>query len=657
MFREFISKFEEEFRSILFEMARRTSEERPRFPIWDEHDQRYYKYIIDNAPEGVRNDRELLRKLIQQAMFWRYGDADRKGVMHDENIENMPDLVDRAFNIQGFGKFSIKQIPMYPKQLIGKFEGKGDWKNPHFGYNVGNWMPFQKRALHVIDAITENKPLPEKEQYYNPSDDSLYVGASAEAIQKARERQERGGGKKKNKDIDEFTEKSLEAVPLDDDDKKFLDDFKAKYLDQHDAGFGPLFAGQANENIDNLLRYALALRYSDHYVRQDQEGNFHPREEYRNKNEPDGVMYAPVHIPFNKGAHVDHVYMNIPALVKKFDKYKKSRNFVKEPLLNHNMSPESRRNGVQAAERWLDRGTYKAQQGVKHGEILFDLKFYDQIKKDHDLWRKSGGQPVRGNAVSPELEKKLTWRQGDMIVQSPDIADAKVSYDPENMSWDDLIQKDATTAVNNTIKILKDTRFKNVPNFEQWAKNSENFGMFYSAALTALTTQKTGVDPETYRSQKARIRMAGNVTARAVIDLYRGQGTGEAGKDDDAPPSATDTAAARGQELNVNTGKAHHRTDEPEKQTSIQTGVEDDDDVMTPQRGDEPSWHVGQQQKIVLSPPKDMSLRVWRNMSRDQKITAMLAANMISAPQGMERVWQGLNHDQKLAAMRSANMV
>src|SRR6185503_12853389 len=125
-FKEFITPFEKEIHDLFFEMALRTGVDgRERFPIWDEHDQRYYKYIIDNVPDKIKENPELLRKAVQQALFWRYGDAERRGILHEKNVEQLPDKLNKDFNVQGAGRFTIKDIPMFPKQLIEKFSSRG----------------------------------------------------------------------------------------------------------------------------------------------------------------------------------------------------------------------------------------------------------------------------------------------------------------------------------------------------------------------------------------------------------------------------------------------------------------------------------------------------------------------------------------------------
>lgn len=650
-FREFLTAFEGEIRSLFFEMVRRrdlVGEEEAKpgekyaIPVWDEYDQRFYKYIVEHAPERVRNNPDALRRLIQQAMFWRYGNATSKGkpkgILHEPGVEDMPETVDRTFNVGGVGKFTIKDIPMHVRQMIAKINRRrADWHNPDFGYSLGNWGPYASRAQAIVDDLLNGKPLPDEQTRYNPAD-HLYLDAPESAKKKRQERVMRGS---KKKEVGEYEEKSTEPIPLDDEDRKFIDDFINELEEQVGAGAGPLHKSGAADKLQDLVPYALGIRYSDHYVTKDKDGNFIPRTEYTSKDEPEGFMYAPINIPFGFRAHLARVYMNIPHLVRKFERYRKSRDFAERPLISPRQ-PSGVAVGKTTASRWLQRGTYAAQHATKFGTTLRDQAFYDQIAADHDLWRAGGGVPVQGEPIEDrQLAAKCKWRDGDMIVESPNIQNAHIRYNPDEMPWEDVIRKDAETGVRRIIQIIG----QNAPAFREFAMQPDIFEEAVQIGWVALAMRKTGIDPEKYRSERERINMAGNAARVWLNEKIAQAKHGEQGRGvgkDDEDQGAADRASASGEEEtgNIRTGLAHHGNGPEGSGPPMVTSIEGDPDELEPADRDDldtdagPMWQAPTTAPRVPAQPQvrvpmrvppgiGMSQADWLNLSRDQRIEAM----------------------------------
>jgi hypothetical protein len=653
-----------EFFSLLFEMPMNVED---RMPIFDEFDRKYYKHIWDNAPPEVKNDDEAMMSLMRMALELRYGrKASESGgrggkgkvlAMHQDGQNTF----NQTFNVKG-RRFEIKDIPMNPSKIIEKAKKYGFMVDDHFGYGFGplNSREGKTKAKEYFEFFKSKKEPTNYGALYSPFRASKET-ASEEEKEKRRTTRELGVHKAKNKQIeDEFSmEKSMEEIPFDDEDKKFLEDVKNKFsnlLQSYQAtaqeSFSLWYEAKKREDPNQrsfdwdaepepdepdddfvrlLLRNALTIRYSDKFITQeaalpkDKKGaKFTVRHEYTD-GEGAGNMYVNLSIPvprpknmkpqymyFKGKINLENVYMNLPQLVQKFERYKKSQNFVKNQM------------DTQAAARFMTFNFYKPGHGLLHGETLRDEEFYNTIKRDHDLWRKrpDGTNQVKGAPVDdPEVAAKLKWRNGDYIIESPNIRDMKTSYDPDSLDWDRLIQKDAETATKWVINYLGNEKGMGAAFIEKATQKFED-GMM--AAWTALATIKTGVAPEKYRSQRGRMNMAASVAQRAIESALKVQGTGEFGKGDDAPPSQVDITQSREKGLNVNTMKPSHRLDTEEPTGSTQVGYEDEDSFEPIRRGDdEPKWSDAAPKQMALSRPQSIPLRVWMQMTQDQKIAAI----------------------------------
>jgi len=677
----------------LTEMAKRSGN---RLFIWDDKDKDYYKHIYLNTPEDIRKDKTAFRRLMQQAIYKRYGNQERSGLLHD-NPESQADIQTITFT-PGGGKISIKDVPVYPKQIIAKIEAQGwNWHMPEFGLSKGNWQPEQARAQNIIDYFTNDDEMSDKHQYYNPPSNAMHSQASEE--EKSAHVASKEKGKPKTRNFEQFQEKSMEAIPLDEEDNKFLKSFEERFREKYGKE-----GVMVELELPQVLPYALAIRYSDHFIKMDGD-TFVAKDEYKSKEHPDGDMFATIYIPWRKALinpkpeeappparrpsapkpyrptpnstkpgtpglfdgiesynpyliacdiinenasgvaiNVSKVYMNLPDLVKKFERFKKGRNFVKEPLMPHGGGdPKARSDGKQVATRWLKNKKFHPNWATNYGTMLKDNDFYKQISIDHDAWRKSGGEPVSGVPLVKNVKvEKLTWRDGDTIIQSPNIADAGVAYNADSMSWDDLIKHDAYKGVMLAIGILSGTKYKGDPNFRtnvNAPKSVDDIGNneIGQAVLTDLMVSKTGVDPEEYRSQAQRIKFAKQAASRAIIDFFKQRGRGgEGGKDSDDMPSGIDSAAAREKGDTNNTGVATHRTDAPETSSSFAVGHDDDDtDYDYDLDPNEPQDFTAQRpQAPGTSPlmsfrkPGNVGMQAWMKMSPEQKLAAMRAAGL-----------------------------
>lgn len=339
------------------------------------------------------------------------------------------------------------------------------------------------------------------------------------------------------------------------------------------------------------------------------------------------------------GVRVTRVLMNLPELVKKFALIKKSRDFVRDPMIPREDDPTKRSRGRNAAKRWLEnpKGEFVAQQGTVGGEVLRNTDFFNQIVADHDAWRnKKPAPPIVSKKIDPNT---LTWRKGGEIAESPNIPDAGVKYNADEMSLIDVLQKDANEGVRKAIQILSGTKYAKRPEWTTWAHNSNNYEHAVQVAFTALTTNKTGSPPDEYRSQSQRIRWAQQEAMRAFERLARMASSGEGGKGKDDAPSPFDTAAAPGAGDGVNTGTASHRTDNPTSGGTSAGSIGDDDADydydfdQDPQDAPYTAQHAPspQQQQFIrpTSGPTAVSLKQWIGMSDAEKLAAMRAAGLI----------------------------
>jgi hypothetical protein len=652
-FRSFLRPHSREIVARFFEMARSFKQDAQMQPvdIWDKYDQQFYKYIIENAPDYIKSDEDALRRLIQQALFWRYGNKDKGGVLHEPNVKELPDRLDRKFNLTKIKPFTINNIPMFPRQLIQKFDEKNwNWEHPNFGYSVGMWGPVkQERAPWIINSIMTGSEMPRAGHYYHPKGDGFAKGASQDQVQAISNRTLKSSKKVLSKQ-DDRTERSTETLHLDDDDQKFIESFKQGFREKYGNMLGgPLFV---DGESDKYLKWALGLRYSDHYITKTGDGQFVVRPEYRSNDEPEGATYVPLHIPWKtleveteEGAgkarkmrssrvevSLPKVYMNLPALAEKFERVKKVQDFVKEPLISHKNTPEKQALGRQAAERWMKSGRYNPNQGTQ--EILRDRDFYDAMSRDHELWRNRGDRTeVPGAAVSPALAAKMPWRQGNMIVEPPNLDAPNQGYNSDDLSFEDIVKRDARAATMSAIKILAGTKYKAVPNFEEWAKRPENFEHAFSSAWALLATDKTGIDPQKYRSQEHRFRMARNAAESAIVDLKRLEGRGSDKDGDDDAPSSVDVATGSDAGQGVNTQRTSHREEPDAPAASVQTSIQGADNFAakpTVNRGDEPQWTVSPEEpSMSLTKPSSIPITQWIKMSRDQKIAAMRKLGLV----------------------------
>lgn len=615
-FKNFIMSFQE--------MARTVGSKKPPMDIFDDYDKRYYKYILTKAREQGVTDPDTLRLIMQKSICARYGQcADPKtGGMLIKARDANADHIDLTFKFMKHKPVTITGIPFGTKQLLDKIREAG-WNvdDPSFGYKFGpcTWKGMMGvRGQQYIDFFDKGKMPEPKHMSYHPKDDAAAIAATPEDRMRRQQALERGSGKKK-RDFEEFDVKSMEMIPLDAEDQKYLDSVRASFLEwvkktnpfstvkesfvvrgfrafaeaKDDPGQRFLPGMDPNEPeipepepepeipenaMNKVLQYALALRYSDKWVTKNEQGHFIPR-----YGKDIGDISFPMLFPIpghpqgkkvTKHVQLHNIHLGLPHLVQKFERFKHARDFVKEPL-NKDM-----RLGLQVAQRWMASKSYGPNIGTRYGTNMPDKAFYDQISKDFEAWQRGGGRPVEGNPVDdPQLAAKLLWRRDNEIMESPNIADANLKRDEAKFpTWEKLLKDDARRATGATIRLLID---RMGDRFRSWIEtNPEEKMQMELKALAELTTRKTGVNPSEYRKESKRLRWCNEAASRHVDDFFKKQrASGEGGKGEEEGLGISDLAVSKERGNSVNTMAPTSKTDEPTSRP---------DDIVTWDAGTEP---------------------------------------------------------------------
>lgn len=626
------------FAQYLVEMARREGSDKPPIPIFDEDDQKYYKHIIDNAPDSVKGNENLLRLLVQQSICTRYGRKDAGGMLLTA-LEKDQDYIDKTFKITGHSPITIKGIPFFPQKMVEKFDNLGwDYLHPEFGYGKGpcSWKEMMgERAKQYIRFFADGVQPDDKHTKYHPRFTASAKVATAEDKLRHQQIKERGI-KKREQPSSEFDEKLTEAIPLDRDDEQYLADIKKRYLEE-EGGAGHMFRAAAGAALDKyILPQALAMRYSDRWVDQEEDGTFRVNDKFKTRDEPEGLLKGKVHVRGPQGTLIElpDIHLNLPALAKKFERYKLSRNFVKKPLAGDM--------GLQTASRWLQSKSHQPQQGIRYGDMKNDPAFYEQISKDHELWRTTEMQPVKTASADPSIAERLTWRKGNMIVEPPNIQDKYENRDPERFSWEELLRDDAKRAVNSALSLLGRTRFLKDPNFKTWAKQSDVNEDMITRALTELMVRKTGVmsykgDKDAYRRESVRSRWASAAVEQYVDEIYAKRARGTTGDDD---KTYDDPNVSKDDGDTVNTLATGSKR--PEERDFLVPAPQEEPEEVSPKRASmSPEEWEGElarmQQSVPALPlvydrakmvPLGIKRSDWFMMSRDQKVAAMKRAGL-----------------------------
>lgn len=619
-------------------MARSSLEgHRSAIPIFDEFDQQYYKYIIDNVPEEIKNDPDLLKMTIRQAICVRYGGKSIGGAYNGKMLDlyvNNQDTFDHTFKIgnQGAKAFTVKNIPANPKQWYEKCTSRG-W-NPEdeahgYRYGICSSPDMGDRAKSYIKFFEDGTMPDSKYLKYSPKYNKGATDASSDeklAHQRAVEK-----GAKKSRNFGEFQEKSHQPIGIDEEDKKFLLSIKQKFqeLIENDPRDDQKLKQKELDNWKYVAAAALGVRYSDTYI-QEKDNVFNVKDSYKNKEEPNGEMWGNITIPYGiKSLTFKDVYLNLPHLVEKFQKNIKARNFVQHPILNAEMTHRKKDQGLLTATRWLDSGLHYPNSGTSGTETIFDQEFYKQIQKDWDAWRKRGDNAFAiGKPVSPEMQEKLVWRQGDKIIEPPNVGG---SPENEKMSWEQMMEDNAKKGAYNAINFI--ARQQSDPTFAERMKSSQNFNNIVQNAKYDLMMNKTGLDPNLYRDESQRIKWAMNAAVRAMKEINKEQAKGDYGLEDKS--GTEDRAVSKDRSLTVNTGKSHHREDDIEQPDLTPQYQEPETIKPSVPKVSEKDWedyvkHLEQpkSQQLTLTKPANVPMRTWIGMSRDEKINAMKQAGM-----------------------------
>lgn len=608
------------FRNFL-EMARGLEGHRSAVPIFDGQDQNYYKYLIDQAPSNVKNDPELLATLIRVGICLRYGkksNANYPGLMVNLLAQNK-DYFDKKFNLKNKHSFEIKNIPAFPKQWAEKITERG-WNldDDLFGYANGNCSSrlMQDRAARYIKFFKDGTMPPDKDMYFHAKYNASAKDSSQEDKIKAIKSQERGS--KKSRNFEEFEQKSMEGMKLEDEDLKYLSSVEEKYKEANPEEF--------EENRTDVLAGALGIRYSNHWVKEEN-GEFKVRDVFKSPEKPQGQIFGDVAIPFKRGVlRLNKVYLNLPWLAERLQTLSKKniKNFVKEPMLTADMVSRNKFSGLTTAKRWLQKTTYNPNGGTKGTETIYDKDFYEQIQKDWDAWRKRGDNAFAAAPalIDPEIEEdKLTWRKDGKIVESPNINDL-FERNTDNMTWNQILEDDVKRGVYATIAFL--SRKKNDVNFSEKMKDLNNLEQIMQAAKYDLMFKKTGVNPELYRKESERTKWVRNSVARSIKELLKGQAIGADDEKDydttkDSDPSMTkDTGRGHFNQPEekdiedfVNLPGEHQPQQKPEIPLSTQ---QDWEDYLS---------DLGKQNNMVLTKPANVKITDWIKMNREQKLQAM----------------------------------
>lgn len=625
------------FKQYLFEMARSAEGKFSKIPVWDEDDKRYFKYIYDNAPESIKNDRDQMVLLFRRAIFLRYGRGEEGGILKKPQMFDK-NSIDHVFNLKG-REVSYKNIPMNMPGLVSKIKERG-WnpEHPAFGYGRSNWMPLGQRASSLINYFENGDELAEKDKYYTPKfnagQDEDETGEKETTYRLAKEK-----GVKKSKDFEEFQQKSMKQLQFDDADKEYLSSVKHEFEKEMNDKIGAGSQLSPGENWQDswtdVAAAAIGMRYSNRWIKQEGD-KFVVKDIYTDNSEPDGFMWGNLEIP-RKGKstiRLKDIKLNLPHLAKRLETLAKShsRNFVKDPILTSNMLGREKAQGLQTAKRWVTNGVYVPHHGTKGTETIFDQDFYEQIKQDWDAWRKRGENAFAiGKPVSPEMQEKLPWRTENKIIEPPNISDT-FDRNAEQMSWDKLMEDDAKRGVNAAITYLSSKR--NDPNFSEKMRNPNNYETILQAAKYELMLNKTGVDHEAYRSEGQRIRWVQNAALRSINELLKQQAAGSTGLEDKS--GVEDRAVDYGANDTVNTGKTNHRIEDEDDKT-YHPSSDDEKPYQKPSvpQSSPADWNdymkeLGRQNKLIPKKPANINLRVWLNMSDDAKFAAMKQAGMVS---------------------------
>lgn len=604
--------------------------------IFDDDDKRYYRYIYNHLPDSIRDDDKLLRSVIRQAIYYRYGRPKESGrptgVLHEPEFHDQ-ETMDLKFNLNG-REFTIPNVPMNTQNLIAKFDQDWRWSHRDFGYGKSSWNPLNKTAGAYITWLRGGKEPTGSDVYFSGKYKHIHK-SYPEDLETTRDKRE-GVRKTKAAHTTDFTRKLNAEIPLDADDNKFLDNVREQFIKNYIKpnqssdpevqqnppkkkgrkgifnwqtpllGDEPKLDAKAEESVMKVLARALTMRYSNTFVTQDDRGNFVPRN--------DGQMYGDIHISGVKIPGFNHivlkdVYLNVPRLAEKFKKYRDIYNFVKEPLSKN------------AAERWLDheKREYRPQHGLVGGSFMPDNEFLKIISQDHDAWRKgmTQGRPVKDE----ELAEKLTWRRGDQIVESPNIEDMPgVKRDIRSMTWDEILHDDAERAVKEAIDLLGRTKFITDKNFK--TRVQPVYDEILQDVVTELMFRKTGMGDQ-YRSESRRIRWGNNAAVISIKRLLAPKDAAGKGKEEEGEHSIDPRSRESAPNMNV---IAPEIGDEPEPEFEKETDPNWDAEVSRMTRQSAPQGPQGPQK------PAHIPMLVWmkaKTPEEKQKLIQQYATNKV----------------------------
>lgn len=525
----------------LTEMARQSDQFK--IPLFTQYDENYfahvYDWIIENVPDYNKQlgGLTLLEKLMRCAFAKRFGNPEalgsQGGILHEPQYQaNPPKKIDLKL-VVGEGRrkteYVVPNTPFEGEELVKRFEDKGfDWKNPHFGYDKGMiyYIGTAKKIREIIKYL-EDASGPRPTIDYN-ADNALKLNASLEDKDKARTSKEKGRIKEKNagktSDSAEFEEKSYAKIPLDDEDKKYLESVQKQLEDRDDI---------PETSRGKYLDQALGLRYGDAFV--DSSGN--PQ-----NIKPDGTGI----LMFKDGTTLHNIYVNLPHLVDKMKKHRLERDFLKEPLLSNTMGTQDWQKGRIAAERWREQGTYKPSHGRVGGETKRDNAFLEAMDSDFKKWvRKPTDEPyVKVNKPDDkEFASKLTWRNEDRtaITESPNIADKYPDRDQTSFpSFHDLLMDDVKRALPVIINRIHSDVFSGFRDFLSWVNNEKE--SLEAKGIAVLTMRLTGFGEE-FRKESFRLRKLYTEIGKEIESKFRQSATGTGGEEEetlDNSPTAKD---------------------------------------------------------------------------------------------------------------------
>ena len=169
----------------------------------------------------------------------------------------------------------------------------------------------------------------------------------------------------------------------------------------------------------------------------------------------------------------------------------------------------------------MSSSSYKANQGTRGSETLRDRDFYELFVADYERFRNAGG-PTKGAAIKDKrLINRATWRDGDMIRESPNISD--FNKKDKNLSWDEVVNDNAKQGIALTKKFLDSPVLQKII--------STNYEQILDDVKAVIIMNKTGSDD--FRKESYRIKQAANEAKRIITGLAKTHGRGEAGKEKD----------------------------------------------------------------------------------------------------------------------------